>query len=154
MNKFSASKIHILGHMFLSRRKSRGEADGHKFCQKEFREAVLHTVIPWCKLASISPRQHFCDTAAALPAGLREQLLSPACLETSPTCSVTDLFSWTRAGGFPVWAPLLKHRMRPGKSSARGHCFRHIQQADLFVKYFLFYIQKGRQLPLRLEIYA
>jgi len=54
MNTFSASEIHILGHMFLSRRKSRGEADGHKLCQKGFREAVLHTVIPWYKLASIS----------------------------------------------------------------------------------------------------
>lgn len=71
MNKFSASKIHILGHMFLFRRKSRGEADGCTFCQKGFREAVLRTVIPWCKLTSISPHQHFCDTASALPAGLR-----------------------------------------------------------------------------------
>lgn len=88
--------------MFLSRRKSRGEADGHKFCQKVFREAVLHTVIPWCKLTSISPLQHLCDTAAALPAGLRDPLLSPACLETSPGCSLPDLSSWIRAGGFPV----------------------------------------------------
>lgn len=109
MNKFSASKIHILCHMFLSRRKSRGEADGHKFCQKGFREAVLRTVIPWCKLTSISPLQHLCDTAAALPAGLGDQFLSPACLETSPGCSLPDLSSSIRAGGFPVWATLLKH---------------------------------------------
>lgn len=100
MNKFSASKTHILGHMLLSRRKSRGEADGHKFCQKVFREALLHTVIPWCKLTSISPCQRFCDTAAALPAGLRGQLLCPACLETSPVCSVTDLSSWIQQEDF------------------------------------------------------
>lgn len=112
MNKFSASEIHILGHMFLSRRKSRGEADGCKFCQKGFREAVLRTVIPWCKLTSISPCQRFCDTASALPAGLRDQLLSPAHLGTSPVCSIRDLSSWMRAGGNPVWATLLKHAAR------------------------------------------
>lgn len=46
-NTFSALWSHILGHMFLSRKRSRGEADGHKVCQEGFREAVLRSVIPW-----------------------------------------------------------------------------------------------------------
>lgn len=110
MNTFSASEIHILGHMFLSRRRSRGEADGHKLCQKGFREAVLHTAIPWYKLASISPPKHFCDTAATQPAGVGDQLLSPARLETSLMWSVTDLSSSPmKAGGAPPGAVWLGH---------------------------------------------
>lgn len=92
MNTFSALEIHILGHMFLSRRRSRGETDGHKVCQKGFREAMLHSVIPWYKLASISPPpQHFCDTAATWLAGVRDQLLSPSLFKTLPMWPVIDL---------------------------------------------------------------
>lgn len=85
-------EIHILGHMFLSRRRSRGETDGHKVCQKGFREAMLHSVIPWYKLASISPPpQHFCDTAATWLAGVRDQLLSPSLFKTLSMWPVIDL---------------------------------------------------------------